>query len=272
MAPESFRASHAPVSLEETAPDLGKGRRAACTLAWAGIAVALAGGLAELVGGVGYRLQWWPVGAGIAILAAGAVAAALALLVALAAFVMAWLTDVRRAMGLAAAALVVGAALAAPPFVLWRRAATLPAIHDISTDTESPPRFAAVVPLRAGAPNGLEYSADVAAKQRDAYPEIVPLALPQTPAVAFALAERAARRMGWDVVSVSPPDLRIEATATSWLFGFRDDIVVRITPAPKGSRVDVRSVSRVGRSDVGVNASRIRAYLRTLAELSGGVG
>jgi uncharacterized protein (DUF1499 family) len=69
---------------------------------------------------------------------------------------------------------------------------------------------------------------------------------------------------------VSPDDLRIEATATTRLFGFKDDIVVRIRPAPQGSRLDIRSVSRVGRSDLGVNAQRIRAYLAKLEELRRG--
>jgi uncharacterized protein (DUF1499 family) len=49
------------------------------------------------------------------------------------------------------------------------------------------------------------------------------------------------------------------------LFGFKDDIVVRVTPSGNGSRVDVRSLSRVGRSDFGVNANRVRKFLRQLA-------
>jgi uncharacterized protein (DUF1499 family) len=109
---------------------------------------------------------------------------------------------------------------------------------------------------------------DVAAKQKVAYPDIIPAILPQSPARAFDLADRAARDMGWEIVSISPPDLRIEATATTRLFGFQDDVVVRITPWMKGSRIDVRSVSRVGKSDVGTNARRIRTYMNKLTELS----
>ena len=71
--------------------------------------------------------------------------------------------------------------------------------------------------------------------------------------------------MGWEVVAVAPEDLRIEATDTTLLFGFKDDIVVRVTPSGNGSRVDVRSLSRVGKSDFGVNANRIRKFLRQLA-------
>jgi uncharacterized protein (DUF1499 family) len=71
--------------------------------------------------------------------------------------------------------------------------------------------------------------------------------------------------MGWEVVAAVPAEERIEATATTFWFGFKDDIVVRITSADGGSRIDVRSVSRVGRGDVGTNAKRIKAYLAQIA-------
>ncbi|HJR53568.1 MAG TPA: DUF1499 domain-containing protein, partial [Gemmatimonadota bacterium] len=61
---------------------------------------------------------------------------------------------------------------------------------------------------------------------------------------------------------------RIEATATTPWFGFKDDVVVRIRPEAGGSRVDVRSVSRVGRSDVGTNARRIEEYLEIVSAAS----
>ena len=67
--------------------------------------------------------------------------------------------------------------------------------------------------------------------------------------------------MGWEIVASDPKTLRIEATDTTLWFGFKDDVVVRLTPSPTGSRIDVRSVSRVGKSDVGTNARRIKAYL-----------
>ena len=67
------------------------------------------------------------------------------------------------------------------------------------------------------------------------------------------------------LVPLDPARGRIEATATTLWFGFKDDVVVRVRPAPEGSRIDVRSVSRVGRSDVGTNAERIEAYLEKLA-------
>jgi uncharacterized protein (DUF1499 family) len=72
--------------------------------------------------------------------------------------------------------------------------------------------------------------------------------------------------MGWEVISSDSAEGRIEATATTFWFGFTDDVVVRITPTDGGSRIDVRSVSRVGRSDVGTNARRIKAYLARIAQ------
>jgi uncharacterized protein (DUF1499 family) len=85
----------------------------------------------------------------------------------------------------------------------------------------------------------------------------------------FDRAVSAARKLGWHVVAAAPAEGRLEATDTTRWFGFKDDVVVRIAPAADGSRVDVRSVSRVGRSDLGTNARRIRAFLRELrAELA----
>jgi uncharacterized protein (DUF1499 family) len=149
----------------------------------------------------------------------------------------------------------------------WRqRARAVPPIHDISTDLEHPPRFVAVLPVRSDAPNPSEYGGtEVAAAQRRAYPDIRPLILATPPPVAFKQALDAAKRMGWSLVAADSTGGRIEATATTAWFGFKDDVVIRVTPAPTGSRIDVRSVSRVGKSDVGTNAARIRAYLAKLS-------
>jgi uncharacterized protein (DUF1499 family) len=77
----------------------------------------------------------------------------------------------------------------------------------------------------------------------------------------------AARSLGWQVIDANEKEGRIEATDTTFWFGFKDDIVVRITPTAGGSRIDVRSVSRVGRSDLGTNAKRVRGYLKKIQQL-----
>jgi uncharacterized protein (DUF1499 family) len=162
-------------------------------------------------------------------------------------------------------AIVLGVVATVVPWFWMERAGRVPAIHDISTDTERPPEFVAVLPLRAGAPNPSAYGGpEIAAQQRAAYPDVGPLSLELPPAATFALALRAARESGWEIVAADSAAGRIEATATTAWFGFKDDVVVRVGGDGAGSRVDVRSVSRVGLSDVGTNASRIRDYLGRL--------
>jgi uncharacterized protein (DUF1499 family) len=147
-----------------------------------------------------------------------------------------------------------------------QQAKAAPPIHDITTDTDNPPAFSAVIPLRTGAQNPVDYGgAKIAELQHRGYPDLTPLILAVTPDAAFNKALDAARQMGWEVVAADATTGRIEANATTLWFGFKDDIVVLITPAPSGSRIDVRSLSRVGGSDVGTNAKRVRAYLAKLA-------
>jgi uncharacterized protein (DUF1499 family) len=153
---------------------------------------------------------------------------------------------------------------------LWRFCrsfAAHPLINDISTDLENPPSFVATLPLRAAA---WAVTADhpgenAARRQREAYPDIEPVETPRQPADAFELALATAEAMpGWRLVACSQPEGRIEASQSSYWLGFVDDVVIRVTPAGSGSRVDVRSHSRHGVGDFGVNAARVRAYLAAL--------
>lgn len=172
---------------------------------------------------------------------------------------------VGRPRGSALAALVVALVLAVTAFgIPWQglqRAKRVPPIHDITTDTQDPPAFVAILPLRAGALNAATYGGDsVAALQRKGYPDIGPIHLDLPPAAAFARSLAVAKTAGWTIVSTDSAAGRVEATATTRWFGFRDDVVIRIRPESGGSRVDMRSESRVGRSDVGTNAARVRAF------------
>ena len=178
---------------------------------------------------------------------------------------------VPRLRGSNAAAFRVAVAMSAvvmiPPAIFVQKARGVPAIHDITTDTEHPPAFVDVIPLRqaAGASNPPEYPGNsVAVEQKKAYADLAPLDLSLPPADAFPKALAAARAMGWEIVAERATEGRIEATATTSWFGFKDDIVIRVAPGGSGTRVDVRSKSRVGRSDVGANAARIRDYLAKL--------
>jgi len=187
-----------------------------------------------------------------------------AIVVAVAAAILAYRVHAQRELIVSLLGLIVSVAVAGPPVYLWRHAEGLPHLHDITTDTDNPPRFVAIVPLRKDARNSTDYSAETAALQKKGYPDIGPALLNAPPVQALQLAERAARAMGWDIVAVAPDQLRIEATDTTLMFGFKDDIVIRVTANGSGSRVDARSLSRIGGSDLGTNAKRIRSFFRKL--------
>lgn len=181
--------------------------------------------------------------------------------------VLAFMAGAWRGVAGSGLALVVALAAAAPLLIMVRAVASVPVIHDITTDTESPPQWVALRSARAASENGTAYGgAEVAARQKQAYRDVAPLLLTLPPDKAFTRVEAAARALGWRIVATTPAEGRLEATDTSRWFGFTDDIVVRVRPTPSGSRIDVRSASRVGRSDLGVNARRVRAFLAEAAK------
>jgi uncharacterized protein (DUF1499 family) len=156
--------------------------------------------------------------------------------------------------------LLLGLASAAVPLDHVRRVKTLPYINDITTDTETPPQFSQPRP----------YERHFAELQHLGYPDLQPLELAVPPAQAFAHARAAAQALGWELVAADESAGRIEAVATTFWFGFKDDIAVRVAPSGAGSRIDVRSRSRVGRSDLGANAARIRKFFSAMKGLASG--
>jgi uncharacterized protein (DUF1499 family) len=172
--------------------------------------------------GPGVRLGLWPYQTGFLLLRVAVFAGGGAALLCSAAFFIPRARSVMLVAGL-----VLGLAAAAVPLELLRRARSFPPINDISTGGE-----------------------------------IQPLILDTSSAEAFAKAQSAAQAMGWEIVSADPAAGRLEAVATTFWFGFKDDVTVRVTPQGAASRIDVRSRSRVGRGDAGANAERIRRYLK----------
>ena len=136
-----------------------------------------------------------------------------------------------------------------------------PIIHDISTDTSRPPEFQAVIELREPGQNALQWSEEVAVEQRRAYPDIAPLETSLSAEQAFDRALQVATELGWNIIDSDSRPGTIEAVATTFWFGFKDDIVIRIEATSAGSVVDLRSASRVGRGDLGANAARIRSFI-----------
>lgn len=222
--------------------------------------------LCAIASGIGYRLRWWSLGWGFGILQWSAYAAIVATALAIAAMVSLRRNGQREGVASAVIALLVGIATFGIPGMMLVKAKELPEIHDITTDTNDPPKFVAVLPLRQNAPNSPDYGGPaIAAQQARAYPAIAPLESKLSPHDAFTRALDVAHSMGWDIVAADPAAGRIEATDTTLLFGFKDDIVIRVAPSAEGSRVDIRSQSRIGTSDVGTNARRVANFLQKMS-------
>jgi uncharacterized protein (DUF1499 family) len=225
-----------------------------------------AAALMVVAAGPAYRLNLLGLGGAFSLLRWGAWLGVAALLVALGGLWLSRRHGSVRGAAYAITGLVLGALAFGVPFAMLQAAKGSPPIHDITTDTANPPQFVAVVPLRSGARNPVAYEGEaIARQQRAAYPDVQPALLDVPPDRAYQRALDVAHRLHWDVHASVPAEGRIEATDTTPWFGFKDDIVVRITPTASGSRVDVRSVSRLGTGDLGTNARRVRAFLRDLA-------
>lgn len=213
-----------------------------------------------LVAGIGYRQGWWHFLKGLQIAEWAVYAAALGLVISLVG--MARLRRQRRAvvtglLGVLLALPVLGMALH------WEYATrTYPPINDISTDTVDPTEFWDI-------PNPMAYPGEaVAQQQRAGYPDLAPLTLPQASAEVFDVALQLVQARGWSVIASDAEEGRIEAVATSRLFGFADEVSIRIVPDGSGSRVDMRSRSRLGKIDRGTNARRVRDWLADLKNLA----
>lgn len=146
-----------------------------------------------------------------------------------------------------------------------------PPIHDVSTDLVDIPEYVAVLPLRADAPNTTVYGGARnmtpernAQLQTEAYPDLVPRYYEASEEEMFERALIAVEQMGWELVEANAYEGRIEATATTFWFRFKDDVVIRIRPLGPQTVVDARSLSRVGGGDVGTNAKRLRAFFDLL--------
>lgn len=236
--------------------------RLAPTIASLGLALALVAGLALLIAGPGHRFGLWSFGTGFAILRFAVYGGLAAAVISAVGLVLARLRGRRRGLFRALAGLAIGLITVGIPANQLRIARSVPPIHDITTDLEDPPAFEAILPLRADAPNPAEHAgAQLAAQQQAAYPDLRPLVVAVPPERAFDAAVAAASELGWRIVAADVAAGRIEATDRTFWFGFVDDVVVRIRPEDTGSRIDVRSTSRVGVSDLGTNAARIRGFL-----------
>ena len=221
-----------------------------------------------VLSGFGSKWGWWHFGTGFTVLRWSVYGAMLTVVISLVAIGISWSRDQRKAMIASGLVLVMSGILVAVPVSWYRTAKTVPPIHDITTDTNNPPEFQAVVPLRKDGQNPLKYGGeDVARQQVEAYPEIRSTTSERSYERVFETVRQVARDKEWTIYYASKKEGRVEATDTTFWFGFKDDIVVRLPKTKDGVTViDVRSQSRVGKSDVGTNARRIRHFLRVLEQ------
>ena len=235
--------------------------------------LAVVGAVLLAAGPLGWRAGLWHFRIGFFYLMPWAAYCGLAAIaVGLLALIIGYRINRARQIAIGVVALAIGAFVAYMPWSYNEMRGVYPSIHDITTDPDNPPEFRAILPLRqAEGANPVAYEgAKVGGQQRKAYPDIAPLTLDMPPAQAFARALKTAEQLGWTIVASDPPTAsaagRIEASQRSRWFGFTDDVVVRVAPAGSGTRVDLRSVSRWGRGDFGVNAARVRSFLAALRE------
>lgn len=229
----------------------------------------LAGGVVSvlllLAGALGTRSGIWHFATGFVLLQSGVVLALLAVGCGIAGILVARRRGLSGDLWATAGGLAIAFAVVVLMGMQLLKAMSVPPIHHISTNTEDPPAFIKVVALRGEGSNPLEFDAGkIRRLQKEHYPWVEPLLLRATPAEAFAEALGVLGDMEMEVVATHPEQGLIEAVDTTFWFGFKDDVAVRVRAYPQGSVVDVRSVSRVGVSDLGTNAERIKEILRRL--------
>jgi Uncharacterized protein conserved in bacteria len=230
-------------------------------IAASGFLIAVISALISIVAGLGTRFHWFFFRTGLGIMGIAVIVGLVAMALSIIGLVAFFFTPLNKGIYLCILGLIISIPIAVIPLYM-RYEMKVPPIHDITTDITNPPAFVSVLPLRKGAYNKPEYGGpDVAAQQIKAYPDIKTLTLNMSADKAFSKALNVAENMGWDIVAAEPKEGRIEATATTFWMGFKDDIVIRIKAHDQMSNIDIRSESRVGKSDFGTNAKRIRIFL-----------
>ena len=235
-------------------------------LALLAILLAIGDAIAGLVAGIGYRIDLWGYRDGIGALTYVFWLAVATCAGSIVAFVLGLIYRRPGAIACGFLAILIAGATAYVPWSLRQAAQRVPPIHDITTDTDNPPLFVRLAHARKKTDHPTAYDGpEVAAMQKKGYPDLGPILVKAPMAKVFDESKVILVSMGMNVVDAEPIQGRIEATDTSLLFGFEDDLVVRLVQQADGTvRVDVRSKSRVGRSDFGINAHRIRAFTKVL--------
>jgi uncharacterized protein (DUF1499 family) len=294
--PEHATPQHGPIVTEtaetkttKPAPVLSKRARFRRWVLRLTLLLVIASPLVFILAGLGAKFGIWSWQFGLSTLTrqVGPLLLAATLIMGLFSVLLAFFIKPRKGLIIAGLAIVIPLAAFVQLNSVRAKAGSLPLIHDITTDTQDPPTFGTVIMAERAATfgvntvdydgkraptadrdaNGQPVTRLVSALQTQAYPEIRTLVLSVDPGIAFGRAEQVARDLGWEIQESDAAAGRIDATATTFWYGFKDDIAIRLRPASGGgTRVDIRSVSRVGLSDLGANAARIEAFLDRMKE------
>lgn len=245
------------------AHSLRRGGKWPLITAWLSIILVITAAIVMAIAGPAYKAEWITLGTSFTWLRQGAQLALGAAALGIVTLVMAGIFRRWRLALVGALVSVAVVAMIAVPMQMKQRAQSVPPIHDITTDTTNPPAFKALAAAREEAPNEVDYPGEETARQqKTAYPQLQPIILDMPLASAMNAAKAIIQARGWEIASTT--DNTIEATATTRWFGFKDDVVIRMTEIEGRVKVDMRSASRVGKSDVGTNAERIQHFLEDL--------
>jgi uncharacterized protein (DUF1499 family) len=254
-----------------SAPAVPAGSGLSRTLALIGLVLAIAALLLLVAGPLGWRAGWWHFSLAFnALMPYAGYAGIAAVAVSVLALLLGVAKTPRRGLAIAVLGIAIGAVAAYFPWAAGEMRGKYPRLNDITTDFANPPSLAFSEPMRKAEDGGpAAYGgAEVEALQQKSYPGIEPATLDLPPAQAFDRALATAKAKGWTIVKSDPTAGIIEAYDRSRWFGFSDDIAIRVSAAgsadPNHSRVDIRSHSRQGRGDFGVNAARVRGFLASL--------
>ncbi|MEX0769916.1 MAG: DUF1499 domain-containing protein [Balneolaceae bacterium] len=230
-------------------------------------ALSLLTALLFVLSGYGYQWEIWQLGTAFTILTYSAYAAIGLVLINLVALFFIRKRLMRKGFRQMLTAILLTLAVTGTAYYWQNEARQYPPIHDITTDIENPPAFDAIVSLRAEAPNPPEYAGEETAQtQREAYPDLGSLTTNLSPDEVFNAVVALVEDRGWSLAQADQQNGIVEATEKMAWFGFEDDVVIRVEATESGTRVDMRSKSRIGRGDLGVNAHRIRTFLSDLEE------
>jgi uncharacterized protein (DUF1499 family) len=252
-----------------TAPRSSAGTGLGRAIAILGLTMAVVALLLLAAGPFGWRAGWWSFRLAFTTLMPYAFYSGVAAVVISA---LGAVLSIGRRHGLALALLgvAIGAAAVYFPWNASEMRGVYPPMHDITTDAADPPSldFAATMRQAERGASPAYPGADTMAMQQKFYPGIAPVMLDQSPTQVFERVLGVATAKGWTIVKTDPAAGTIDAYDRSLWFGFTDDIAIRVTPSGAGSRVDIRSASRQGRGDFGVNAARVRGFLAALTAKS----